>query len=124
MLPNYDNSTACIAVKMRNPRAVLGANRRIPAQEALTAAPVDLNVEIADLLPQRVAVEAQQVGGADLVAAGRRQRRREQRDLDLLEDAVIEPGRRHAVGEDRKMRRQIGLDRAAEIVDAVVYRPA
>ena len=31
---------------------------------------------------------------------------------------MVEPRRRHAVRETRKVRRQIGLDRAAEIVDA------
>ena len=59
--------------------------------QPLTAAPIDLNVEIPDLLPQRVAVEAQQIGGANLIAARGRQRRREQRNLDFLEDPVIEP---------------------------------
>src|SRR5882757_10453512 len=62
----------------------------------LSPAAIDLNVEVADLFAQRIAVEAEQVGGADLIAAGRRQRRGQQRHLDLLEDAVIEPRRRDA----------------------------
>src|ERR1700687_113810 len=81
-----------------------GAIDGFGAAKSLIAAPVNLNVQIANLLPQRVAVETQQVSGADLIAAGRRQRRREQRHLDLLEDAVIEPRRRHAVGKAGKMR--------------------
>ena len=88
--------------------------------QPLIPAAVDLNIQVPDLLPQRIAVEAEQIGGANLIAARRRQRRREQRNLDFLEDPVIEPRRRHAVGEARKMRRQVGLDRAAEIVDAVL----
>ena len=53
---------------------------------------------------ERVAVEAEQVRGADLVAAGGGERGREQRHLDLLEDAVIEAGRRHAVREALEVR--------------------
>ena len=35
----------------------------------LAPTPIDLNVEIPDLLPQRVAVQAQEIGGANLIAA-------------------------------------------------------
>ena len=111
MLPNCDNSAAHL--QNRIPRSAPWAVAR-----SLVSAPINLDVEIPDLLPQRIAVEAKQVGGADLIAPGHRQRRRQQRHLDLLEDAVIEARRRHAVGEAREMRGQIGLDRAAEIVDA------
>ena len=42
----------------------------------LTAAgAINLDVQIADLLPQGVAVDAEQIGGADLIAASCRQRR-------------------------------------------------
>ena len=90
------------------------------AAKPLAAAPINLDVEIPDLLPQRIAVEAEQVGGADLIAARRCQRRGEERNLDFLEDPVIEAGRRHAVREAGKMRLQISLDGATEIVDAVL----
>src|SRR6266404_3587144 len=79
----------------------------------LAPAAVDLDVQIADFLPQCIAVEAEQVGGAALIATGRGQRRGQERHLDFLEDAVIEAGRRHAVREAREVRGQIGLDRAA-----------
>ncbi len=39
----------------------------------LIAAAENLDVEIADFLSQRIAVDPQQVGGADLIAAGRGQ---------------------------------------------------
>src|ERR1700722_9689490 len=71
---------------------------------ALTAAPVDLDVQIANLLPQCVAVEPEQIGSADLIAPGGRQRRREQGYLDLPEDPVIEARRWHTVRETREMR--------------------
>src|ERR1700729_4168444 len=107
MLPNCDNSAAYPAAKTCRPQrrfTMLTASRARPARivlylPRLTPAPVDLNVEVADLLAQGVAVEAEQVGGADLVATGRGQRRGQERHLDLLEDAVIEPRRRHAVRE-------------------------
>src|SRR6185437_7782943 len=82
-------------------------------------AAIDLNIEVPDLLAQRIAVQSQQIGRADLVAAGGCQRCGQQRHLDFLEDAVVEARRRHAVGKAREVRRQIGFDRAAEIVDAV-----
>src|SRR6478735_6541442 len=112
MLPNCDNSAAHPAAKAIDPR-ILTYSRR-----GLAAAPIDLNVEVPDLLPQRIAVEAEQVSGADLVAARCRQRGREQRHLDFLEDAVVEARRRHAVREAREVRRQVRLDRAAEVLDA------
>ena len=49
----------------------------------------------------------EQVGGADLVAAGRRERRRQQRIFDLAQDAVIEAGRRQTVVEAREIARQM-----------------
>src|SRR5882757_8285879 len=114
MLPNCDNSAARPTAKTLGPRIF----ETIKAEIALTAAAIDLNVEVANFLPQRVAVQAEQIGGADLIAAGRRQRGGQQRHLDFLKDAVVEPRRRYAVWEARKVRRQIGLDRAAKVLDA------
>src|SRR5262245_44847447 len=48
-----------------------------------------LDVEVADLFAQGIAIEAQQGGGADLVAAGGRQGRHQQRALKMLEHAII-----------------------------------
>src|ERR1700731_4391246 len=99
MLPNCDNSTAF------RPSGWV-ARRAAPGAHGLsTAAAVDLNVQIADLFAEGIAVKPQEVGRPDLIAAGRCQRRGEQRHLDFLEDAVIETRGRHAVGETRKMRR-------------------
>src|SRR5947209_3141044 len=52
------------------------------------------NVQVADFLPQRVAIEAQELGGFDLIAACGTQRRGDQGVLDLAQDAMIEAGRR------------------------------
>src|SRR5262245_15926833 len=59
----------------------------------------DLDIQIADLLAQRIAIDAQKIGRPDLIAAGRSQRRCQQRHLDLTQDAMIEAWRRQAVGE-------------------------
>src|SRR6266480_7208004 len=91
----------CIRLRpspLRGSRAALREGR-----EALITAPVDLDVQVANLLPQRVAVQAEQIGRADLITSGRRQCRREQRYLNLLEDPVIKARRRHAVGKSGKM---------------------
>src|SRR5262245_51201675 len=100
MLPNCDNSAASLPVSFapstgREPGVVLAP------------APIDLDVEVPDLLAQGISIEPEQVGGTNLVAAGGRQRSREQRHLDLLQDAVIQAGRRHAVREAREMRGEI-----------------
>ena len=60
----------------------------------LVTSAIDLNIQIPDFLPQRIAVETQQISRPDLIAPGCGQRGREQRDLDLLENAVIEARRR------------------------------
>src|SRR5580700_5632610 len=105
MLPNCDNSAAHTMPRSANPLR----NRAVrPAFGHSIARPVDLNVEVPDFLPQRIAIETEKVGRPDLVTSGRRKRCREQRDLDLLEDAVIEPRRRYAVRKAREVRRQIG----------------
>src|SRR5439155_21473760 len=81
--------TASVSV----PAPVGRRGHRLPARAD------DLDVEIADLLPQRVAIDAQKVRGPDLIAARRRQRRGEQRLLHLTQDAVIETRRRQTVAE-------------------------
>src|SRR5436305_14684736 len=82
------------AVQRRSPTAAsVGGSAAQPAEPLGTAA-VHLDIEVANLLPQRVAVEAQQVRGADLVAPCRGQRRRQQRHLDLLEDPMVQSRRR------------------------------
>src|SRR4029453_12183669 len=78
----------------------------------LSAGAEYLDVEVADLLAERVAVDAQQIGGADLVATGRSEGCGEQRHLDLAQDAMIEARWRQAVREAGKVGRQIKLDRA------------
>src|SRR5580693_8555598 len=104
MLPNCDISGASIA-----PWNVRARARRDGGFSA--AAAKNLDVEIADLLAQGVAVDAEKVGGPNLVAARGRQRHRQQRMLDLAQHPVIEAGRRQGVAEAREIRREVPLDR-------------
>src|SRR5262249_25385866 len=71
----------------------------------------DLNIEVANLLPQRVAVDAEQVGSPDLIAPGCRQRSRQQRVFDLAQDPVVKAGGRKAIIKRPEVARQMPLDR-------------
>src|SRR5258708_6928120 len=102
MLHNCDNSGApyarlprikavwsCAAARSRPQPPQSGRNTRASAAGA-----ENLNVEIADLLAQGIAIDAEEVRGADLVAACGGERHGQQRVLDLPQDPVIEPRRR------------------------------
>ena len=65
----------------------------------MAGAAIDVDAEVPDLLAQCVAIEAEQFGGLDLVAAQRRHRRHDQRVFDLGEHPLVEAGRRQAVAE-------------------------
>src|ERR1700690_1884018 len=82
------------------------------------AAAIDLDIEVADLLAQGIAVDAQKVGSADRVAARRRQRRRQQRILDFTQDAMVEPRWRQSVLEAGKVSREMAFNRRAQIIVA------
>jgi hypothetical protein len=69
-----------------------GADR--PCLIASAAATEHLDVQITDFLAQSIAVDAEQIGSPDLIAAGCRQRHRQKRMLDLAQHPVIEAGRR------------------------------
>src|SRR5260221_224711 len=87
-----------------------GIIKKAPIAGALAAAAEDLNVEIADFLTQRVAIDPEQICGADLVPASGRKRHRQERMLDLPEHPVVEARRRQSVAEAREIRAQMPLD--------------
>src|SRR5215475_6937990 len=96
MLRNCDYSAASFAAKMIGEtidRSAAGAD--------------DLDIEVADLLSQGIAVDPQEVGSPDLIAAGCRERGRQQRVFDLAQDAVIEARRRQRVMKRREVARQM-----------------
>src|SRR5919204_4401387 len=101
-------------------REKLPCGRSAPQQESAckrnlkngsAAAAEDLDLEIADFLTQRIAIDPEQVRRADLVAACGRQRHREQRVLDLAQDAMVEPRRWQRVAEGGEVRRQVAFNR-------------
>src|SRR5215470_11672986 len=69
----------------------------------LSAGSEHLNLQVADLLAQSIAVDPQQVSGADLVAPGCRQGHGQQRMLNLPQDTVVEPRGRKALPEASKI---------------------
>src|ERR1051326_9417658 len=115
MLPDYDNSGA--RPGEFGYRLSARFVRLVPNGAAVLAPrPINLNLQIPDLLTQRIAVDAEQVGGADLIAASRGQGGGEQRAFDLAQDAVIEAGRRQAIVEAGEIACQIAFDGAREII--------
>src|SRR5690348_9811124 len=56
------------------------------------------NVQIPNLLPQRIPVQAENIGRFQLVAARRCERAQDQRTLDLAQEPVVNPWRRKAAG--------------------------
>src|SRR5689334_21335027 len=66
-------STGAKTSEIRLPR---DPPKPVPAfRDGSAPASINLNVEVPDLLAQRIAVQPEQVGGADLVAAGGREGR-------------------------------------------------
>src|SRR6185369_9558646 len=125
LLKSQDTARSCRIATIRGRQRAGVVNTRGPsvprrprlncdAVGALAAAAKHLDVEIADLLAQRVAVDAEQIGGADLVAACRRQRRSQQWVLHLAQDAMIEPRWRQTVLEAGEVIREMPLDRRTQ----------
>lgn len=49
----------------------------------LIPAAINLNIQVPDLFPQRIAIDAEKIGGADLISPGRRESSRQQRIFNL-----------------------------------------
>src|SRR2546423_1485667 len=91
--------------------------RRTPTRRNASAiGPKHLDIEVADLLAQRIAVDAKEVGGADLIAARGCQGRRQQRMPPPARHAMIGAGGRQVVAEAKKMGGQVAFDRRTETV--------
>src|SRR5258708_9494378 len=99
------NETA--AVRPLSPRrtALIASPKRETLSAAVTRSPASANlrrayhgdVEVLYLLAQRVAIEPQETGGAQLIPARRPQGQRQKRTLDLRNDTVIHAVRRQAI---------------------------
>src|SRR6187401_1451993 len=103
------------ALRPVRPRAmllILSPKRGTPS-ENVTGSPASANlrganhrdVEVLDLLAQRIAIEPQKTGGAQLVPASRPQGERQQRPLDLGNDTIVHAIRRQpvAVGGEQRL---------------------
>ena len=70
--------------------------------------------QVPHLLAQGVAIDAEKLRRPDLVAAGGRKGRADQRPFDLAQDAVIEARRRQRVLEAGEIFGQVPLDRVRQ----------
>ena len=72
------------------------------------------DVEVLDLLAQRIAIEPQKTGGAQLVPARRPQRQRQQRPLDLGNDTIVHAVGRQPIAVSGEHRLQMAVDRVGQ----------
>src|SRR6187401_2958317 len=112
------------AVRPVRPRAMLlmlSPKRGTPS-ENVTGSPAssDLrganhrNVEVLDLLAQRIAIEPQKTGGAQLVPASRPQGQRQQRALDLGDHPIVHAVGRQALAMGGEQGLQMAVDRVGQ----------
>src|SRR5215469_5336268 len=74
--------------------AMRGDSLRPRGDQALFTAAADVDFELADLLPQGVPVEAEELRRPQLVAPGGAEGELDERPFDLAQHAIIEPGGR------------------------------
>src|SRR3954462_9896680 len=87
--------------------------------DAVSAAswrPADMNVQVADLLPECVAVQAKHVRSLELVATSRRQRPRDQGPLHLADQTVVDARRRQGTIVGPEITVDMPLDGVAEAI--------
>src|SRR3989337_170945 len=86
-----------------------------PTTRSGSRRPDHFEAQIADLLAQCVAVEAQEIGGADLVTPGRSERRGDQWRFDLAQHPGVEPGGRELLAEAHEIVGEKALDRLRQV---------
>src|SRR5882672_10806065 len=92
--------------------------KRETPSAAVTLSPASANlrrayhgdVEVLYLLAQRVAIEPQETGGAQLIPARCPEGQGQQRTLDLGNDTIVQAVRRQAIAVDGKKRLQMPVD--------------
>src|SRR5580704_17222187 len=115
MLPNCVQSTAWRSDE-RPLQAGSSSGWGKIAKNALPASAVDLNLEVANFLAQRIAVDPKQVGGADLVTACGSQGRRQQGVLKVGPAPGAGAGARRAGGDGCNGGGRAPRERCAESV--------
>src|SRR4051794_35878937 len=115
MLLNYDKSRARDSLMWR-----IGTTAQDVAKQRRSgdsgASAKHLNVEVANLLPQCVAIYAQQIGRPNLISAGCGQRNRQKGMFHFAQDAMVEPWRGQLRAKAREVRRQVPLDRRCQAI--------
>src|SRR5215475_3166518 len=119
-------STASDAAATRPPKLrpiafILSPKRDTPS-EAVTKSPASArlrrtnhrDVEVLDLLAQRIAIEPQKAGGTQLITACCPQSERQQRALDLGNDTIVHAVGRQPVAMRGEQRLQMAVDRVGE----------
>src|SRR5260370_14160193 len=116
------NETA--AVRPPSPRrtALIASPKRETLSAAVTRSPASANlrrayhgdVEVLYLLAQRVAIEPQETGSAQLIPARCTQGQGQQRPLDLGTDTIVHAVRRQALAMGDKTRLQLPVDRLGQ----------
>src|SRR5476649_2793039 len=105
------------------PSAVIMSPKREPPSEAVTKSPAsadlrranDGDVEVLDLFAQRIAIEPQETGRAQLVPAGCPQREGQKRPFDLCDHAIVHAVRRQPVAMGGKERLKMAVDRVGQV---------
>src|SRR6267378_2795138 len=108
------------AARLFRPRriALIQSPKREPPSAVVTRSPASANlrrayhgdVEVLYLLAQRVAIEPQETGGAQLIPARCPKRQGQQRALDLGNDTIVHAIRRQALAMGDKKRLQVPVD--------------
>src|SRR6195256_3533605 len=108
------------AVRPPSPRrtALIASPKRETLSAAVTRSPASPNllrayhgdVEVLYLLAQRIAIEPQETGSAQLIPARGAERQGQQRALDLGNDTIVHAVRRQALAMGDKKRLQVPVD--------------
>src|SRR5262245_53506479 len=104
-MPSTASDAAAIRPVKLRPIAPTLSPKRGTLSEAVTKSPASAylrranhgDVEVLDLLAQRIAIEPQKAGGTQLITACCPQGQREQRPLDLGNDTIVHAVRRQPI---------------------------
>src|SRR4029077_10759016 len=112
------SETAALRPPSARRTALIASPTREPLSAAVTRSPASANlrrayhgdVEVLYLLAQRIAIEPQETGSAQLIPARGAQRQGQQRALDLGNDTIVHAVGRQALAMGDKKRLQVPVD--------------
>src|SRR5471032_1885902 len=123
MMASAASDIAAMRPLRARPSAVITSPKREPPSEVVTKSPAsadlrranDGDVEVLDLLAQRIAIEPQETGRAQLVPAGCPQRQGQKRPLDLRNHTIVHAVGRQPIAMGGKERLEVAVDRVGQI---------